>query len=276
MTHRVRSVVASVPLAALVLAGCGDSGGGGTDSEQIAEVARFVVSAPLSGVCQTHFTEDFVRTVFGDLDTCMSSGTANGATTATVTAIAIDGDTATAAVAEQGGTADGAAGTWGFARDAEGWRVAEWRIDYLRAVVKAELGPAYQADGADDPFADATARACVLAKFQALANAEFRATAFAVLRESEAAGTALRTWYYDCLPGGAEGLSALRRIFEDGLRQADIPSEVVECAILALRKTVSDAEIRRMGKSGATSPPAGVQKRIEKATADCVDSTGAA
>ncbi len=66
-------------------------------------------------------------------------------------------------------------------------------------------------------------------------------------------------------------MSALRRIFEDGLRQAEIPADVVECTMLKLRATVSDAEIRKMGKSGAESPPPAVQKQIEKATGDCVD-----
>lgn len=274
---RVRSWLVA-PLAVVMLAGCGGGGEGsaGGDEASITELVRFVVTAPLGGVCQTRFTEDFVRAVFGDLDTCVSSGSANGATAATVTDIRIDGDTATAAVAEQGGTADGAAGTWGFARDAEGWRVTEWRNDYLRSVVSTELGPAYRPEGDDDPFADATARACVLKKFQALASPEFRATAFEILRESEIGSGTLRRWYYDCVPGPGKGVSNLRRIFEDGLRQADIPSEVIECAVLKLRETVSDAEIRKLGKSGATAPPPGVQKRIEKATVDCVDSTGAA
>jgi hypothetical protein len=218
--------------------------------------------------------------VFGDVDSCTNAGRhdtdANAPAGATVTAITIDGDTATAVVTEKGGAGDGAGGTWGFTRGADGWQVAEWQMDYLRASFKAELGPAYVADGADDPFADATTRACVSEKFQALANPEFRATAYAILRESEAGTTALRNWYFDCVPGGAEGVTALRRIFEDGLRQADIPSAVIECTVLKLRETVSDAEIRKLGKSGAESPPPGVQKRIEKATVDCVDSTGAA
>ncbi len=52
-----------------------------------------MVTAPMVGVCSTHLTEDFVGSVFGDLETCASSESANGATGATISGITIDGDT---------------------------------------------------------------------------------------------------------------------------------------------------------------------------------------
>ncbi|MBA3744400.1 hypothetical protein [Sporichthya sp.] len=279
MRVRPRLVVPfSAVLVAVPVAGCGDSGGSGDDAE-ITELARVVVTARQGDeVCRTRLTEDFVRTAFGDVDVCVTSGIsddpADVATGASVTDIEVDGDTATAVVAEQGGQADGARGTWAFAREAEGWRVAEWRIDYLRSTFAAEIGPAYRPAGPEDPFADPAARACVSGKFQALADPEFRSTAFEILRGSQAGEATLRGWYNDCVPG-AKGVSTLRRDFEEVLRQADIPAEVIDCAVLKLRETVTDAEIRTMGKSGAAAPPPAVQKRIEKATVECIESTQA-
>lgn len=276
---RVRPRLAA-PLCVVLLAGCADGDPSG-DAGEITELATFVVTAPTGDeVCRTFLTEDFVRAVFGDLDTCVRSGSdddpADVATGATVTDISVDRDSATAVVTEQGGAAAGAGGTWAFVRDETGWRVSEWRIDYLRSGFEAELGAAYRPQGAEDPLTDSVVRACVSKRFQALADPEFRATAFELMRESEPGETALKGWYFDCAEGKTAGVSTLRRVFEDGLRQADIPSAVIECAVLKLRETVSDAEIRRMGESGAAAPPAAVQKHIEKATVDCVETTGAA
>lgn len=265
--------------------GCGGDGpAGGSDEARIIDLARSVVTAT-SGetVCRAQLAGGFVAAVFGDVDTCVRAGADHGpaedATGAAVTDVAVDGNSATAVVTEHGGVADGASGTWGFVRDAAGWRVAEWRMDYLRADFKAKFGPAYHADGADDPFADAALRSCVGDRFQALADTEFRATAYAILRGADVGNQALRTWYYDCLSGGdgRAGESTLRGIFENGLRQADqIPPGVIECVVQKLRKSVSDAEIRAMGESGATTTPDAIQKRIQRATVDCVDSAGAA
>jgi hypothetical protein len=284
---RARRAAAALPGLVLLtgLAACGgDGSAAGGDEARIIDVARAVVTAT-SGetVCRSQLSGDFVAAVFGDLDTCVRAGTESGsaadATGAAVTDVAVDGNAATAVVTEQGGVADGARGTWGFVRDADGWRVAEWRLDYLRADFAAQFGPTYRSDGADDPFADPVVRSCVSHRFQGLGDTEFRTTAYALLRGSAAGSQALRTWYYDCISGGGgkPGGSTLRRIFEDGLRQADqIPPDVIECVVRKLRRSVSDAEIRAMGESGATTTPAGIQKRIQRATVDCVDSAGAA
>jgi hypothetical protein len=289
LSVRARRVFALLPLTAALVAGVSGCGGddgpkAGSDQARITDLARFVVTAPTGdAMCSTQLASDFVSAVFGDVSTCRRAGADNkpedNATGATVSDIAVDGDSATAVVTEQGGAADGASGTWGFVRNAAaGWRVAEWRIDYLRAEFKAQFGPAYRSDGSDDPFGDATVRGCVSDRFQGLADPEFRATAYEILRGSDSGDEALKGWYYDCIASGkTQGVSTLRRIFEDGLRQADsIPPQVIECVVQKLRKTVSDKEIRTMGESGAAKTPPAIEKRIERATVDCVDSTGAA
>lgn len=277
MTFHARWAALASPTAAALLvwglAGCGgDSGGGSGDQRAITEVARVAVtSGNADEVCRTAFSADFVRTVYGDLEVCRASAVdtepADAATGATVTAVTVDGDTATATVTEQGGTADGATGTWGFVREPEGWRVAEWRIDYLRSGLATQLGPAYRAEGAGDPFRNATVRACLSDRLQQLADPEFRATAYEIARRSGAADSTLSGWYADC----TGGVSSLRLDFEDVLRQADIPAEVIECTVKRLRRTVSDAQIRTMGRSGLDKPPAAVQKRIANATIACVE-----
>lgn len=280
MTWRLPAAV----LTALLLPGCGGGGAGG-DAEEIGELARNVVTAVDGGtLCRSWLTTEFVTTVYGDVDTCTHAGGHNdpaaAASGATVAGLTVDGDTATATVTEEGGSADGAQGTWEFTRSDSDWRVAGWRMDYLRSIFRAQFGPAYTVAGEDDPFADPEVRACISDAFQDLDDPEFRATAYELLRDSAAADDAVRRWYFGCVDGAGNGggpdgdVSELRRIFEEGLRGADVPREVVECAIRTLRKTVTDAEIRRMGASGAPAPPPGVQKRINAATAACVAAAG--
>jgi hypothetical protein len=289
LSARARRAVVVPALVGAQLAGVSGCGGddgpkAGSDEAKILDLARSVVTARSGdAICRTQLTDDFVSTVFGDIDTCESAGAdskpEDDATGAAVTAIAVDGDSATAVVTEQGGAADGATGTWAFARDAAGWRVSDWQLDYLRSDFRAQFGPAYRADGPDDPFADAAVRGCVSDRFQGLADPEFRSTAYAILRGSDSGDTALAGWYYDCISAGngGDGISSLRRIFEDGLRQADqIPPKVIECVVQTLRRTVTDQEIRAMGESGAAQTPPAIQKRIQRATVDCVDSTGTA
>ncbi len=275
MTPRLGAAV----LTALLLAGCGGGGAGG-EAEEIGELARTVVtSAPGAARCEAWFTPEFVTTVYGDAETCARVGaaadpadTASGVSVADLT---VDGDSATAAVTAQGGSADGARGIWVFARSEGEWRVAEWRTDYLRSIFRAQFGPAYTVAGDDDPFRDPEVRACISAAFQSLADPEFRATAHEILRDSRAADDAVRRWYFGCVDGEGRteegGVSELRRIFEEGLRGADVPREVVDCAIRRLRTTVTDDEIRRMGAGGAPAPPPGVQRRINAATTVCVE-----
>lgn len=265
------------------LTACGSDGPKpGSDEARITDLARALTTAPVNdAVCRASFTDDFVARVFGDVEGCVTSGTddepGDNATEVKVSDIRVDGEDATAVVTETGGASDGATGTWAFTRDAAGWRVSDWRIDYLRADFKAQFGAVYRPAGNNDPFTDPTVRACVSEKLQGLADAEFRATVYEIIRRSGGADEALKNWYYDCIGGdGADGgVSTLRRLFEDGLRQAEqIPPDVIECVVAKLRKTVSDKEIRAMGESGASKTPPAVEKRISKATVTCVDEVG--
>lgn len=264
MTRRL-----ALSLGFVLLVGCGGGSGGSGDERAISGLARVVVTASdAATVCRTHYSEDFVRAVYGDVDTCARSGdrASDAATDVAVDDLRIDGDSATATVTERGGVADGATGTWSFVRDGDAWRVGEWGIDYLRSQFAAQLGPAYRDEGAEDPFRNPTVRACLSDRLQSLPDPEFRATAYEIHRRSGAGGETLSRWYAGC----AGGASSLRLDFEDVLRQADIPPTVIECAVARLRRTVSDDEIRAMGRGGLDQPPASVRKRIQNATIACV------
>lgn len=296
---RVRRAAIAAPLALALLLAAGCAGGDdddpagapaasstptpSADEVKIAELARFVVTTDSGAkVCRSRLTADFVRIVFGTMATCEDpsgdTDPADVATGADVKEIKVDGDSATASVTEVGGSSDGATGTWAFARDGADWRVAKWNVDYLRSGFKAQLGPNYKPDGADDPFADATARTCVSDKLQALADEAFLDAAYEIFRGSQESTTLFIGLLSDCAgtSGAGQGISTLRKLFENGIRaSSDLPPDVTACLIENLRDAISDAEIRTMSENTDQDPPPAVQKRIEEATLDCLETTKA-
>lgn len=290
---RLRRVATAVPLLAALLlaAGCGGGDGEGDsgatevkalDRDAITKTATGVVVAEdPQEVCGTLLTAQFVATVFTSEKTCRKSATPDpgdvAATGATVTDIKVEGDTASAVVTDQGGQADGATGLWRFARDGAGWRVSEWSVGYLRSGYSILLGEKYKADGAEDPFGDPKLRGCVSTALQALDDAAFLDAAYKLFQEAKEGEELIMRLFLDCAGNsGAEGISTLRKLFEDGVRESsDLPAQVTDCLIENLRAAISDAEIRAMSENTGQNPPAPVQKRIEKATLDCLETTKA-
>lgn len=94
------------------------------------------------------------------------------------------------------------------------WRVADWEVDFLRSYLAANFGAAYEADAA------------------------FVTLMHGIFRETKEAEKQLLTAMFDCL-GRVDvgGISALRNLFEDGLREGfaqgegrGVPTRVAECA----------------------------------------------
>lgn len=270
ITGAVLSVLALGAVALVALSGGDD----GKDKEAIVALVKHVATAEEgTEVCSSHLTQEFVRTVFGSLSTCEDPGDdpdrSVAATDATVTDLDVDGDTATATVTEVGGDADGASGRWEFAREADIWRVSAWSADYLRSNFTATLGENYRADAEDDPFRDAGVRGCVKDKLVGLDDSAFLDTAYALFRDTPEGTKKLLSFLSAC-PSDIPGVSALRKLFEDGFREGvgdDIPPAGTECIVLEMREELSDREIEDLVIEQTSSPD--LQQRIEAIALGC-------
>ncbi len=259
--------------AAVALSGGDD----GKNSDEITALVNFVATADDGAdVCRSHLTEDFVRTVFGDLATCERDDDRDGdegdATGATVTDVVVDDDDATAVVTVTGGDTDGATGTWAFRRGEDKvWRVAEWRPDYLRSSYDKTFGVNYASDGPDDPFDDVDVRTCVKNQLLGLDDPAFLSTAYALFRDSAQSTPKLLGLMSEC-PSEIEGVSALRALFEKGLRakiSAQLQPQVAECAITGWRTAMSEAEILTMMQNEDAPLPTDVQGRMQQVLLSC-------
>jgi hypothetical protein len=235
------------------------TGGPGSkaDVAAITTLAKEINSATPSHVCTDLFTTQLVTTVFGGLDTCISSdnGDTQPTTGAAVSAVRVAGDTATAIITDKGGASAGAKGTWHFVRSDGAWRLAEWGVDYLRAEYASQFGSNYEPDGSDDPFADAGYRSCLNLGMQAKDDDAFRKLAYGL--QSNRNDDTLGAIFQACAKTGPEGKSPFRTAFEDQLR-AEGKSGVMttaeaQCVIDKLRDAISESDLVVALLNGPTS-----------------------
>lgn len=184
---RSRLLLALAGLAtAFALAACGggDSSDSG-DSDDEAAISEVIVAAvtqnDAEAFCEEYLSENFVKAVFTDVETCVKASE-DGATAedATVTDIAVDGDTATATITEVGGDTADATGTISLVKVDGDWRVDELGVDYLRSMM--EQGLAVMADSDDspqeNPLVDADVRKCFGDALDELSDEQFRQFAY--------------------------------------------------------------------------------------------------
>ncbi|GAA0602938.1 MULTISPECIES: hypothetical protein [Sporichthya] len=134
--------------------------------------------------CEELATSGFVLAVFGGQESCQEedddSDDDNDPTGAELSDVVVTGDSASAVVAIKGGSTDGAEGAWRFTKDATGWRLSEWSIDYLRSVLATGFGTNYQ-EGEGGPIDDPDVRSCFVAKLQSLDDQNFRTTMYTLI-----------------------------------------------------------------------------------------------
>lgn len=272
----ILGVVVALAAIGSVVAVALSGGDDGKDKEEITALVNYVTTVDNGeDVCSSHLTENFVRTVFGDLATCENDDDEEpndeaDATGATVTDIEIDDDTATALVRVIGGDTDGATGTWAFVQGEDDvWRVSEWRADYLRSTFEKTFGEKYVSEGEDDPFADEDVRTCVKDRMLGQDDAAFLDTAYELFRNSDESVRMLLGFMAEC-PTDTEGVSALRALFEKGFRaKAELPTEITDCIVLGMRSQLSDEEIKELSLNRGAPAPEDVQSRIQDITLDC-------
>ncbi len=271
---------AVVVLAAAAAGGALAFSGGddGKHKEEITALVNYVTTVDKGeDVCTSHLTEDFVRTIFGDVATCEqdddTDGDSGDATGALVSDIQLDDADATAIVTVQGGNTDGATGTWAFRRgDDDVWRVSEWRADYLRSSLEKTFGETYDSDGPDDPFDNPNVRSCVKDRLLGQDDPAFLDTAYQLFRNSQESSAKLLGFMAEC-PSDTQGVSALRALFEKGFRASvQVPEQITECIVLGMRTGLSDEEIKQLSLNRGMPAPPHIQARIQQITLTCAGS----
>ncbi len=289
----LRSVAIATTLA---LAACGSQEDGSTDpqapaftasAEDQAAIANVAVEVVTSAdkdakrVCSKLLTANLVKTVYKTQKICIRPSEDESpedlATGATVTAIVVNGDTATAVVTDQGGIADGASGTWTFVRTGGKWRVDKFGVDYLRTGV-AKTVENHEVDDPSDPFSSAEVRTCVVKRLATLDQEEFLTGTYELFRQTRRGTQFLVEQMLEC--GQAEvspGISLLRTIFERGIREGLIKqgrtAAQADCVVAELRAKVSDAELNEVYRSGKYPDP--VATKFRDAGLSCAGATGA-
>lgn len=298
MTAAVRLSAAALAMLTVV-AGCGGgddepgaasappaSTASGEDQAAITQVAVAVVTTDnkaAAKTCRTLLTANFVKTVFKNQKLCAKPTEGeepdDKATGASVTGIAVQGDTGEAVVADQGGSADGATGRWTFARVDGKWRVDTWSIEYLRAGYTKELEN-YKADDKSDPFHNAQLRECIAGHLGALDDATFTAGAYEVFRQTKKGTQFLVGHLLEC--GKTEvspGVSLLRTVYEDGVRESllkeSLPAAFVDCVVAELRKGVTEAELRKSYQEESDETDPAMTAKYEQAGGECRGAVGA-
>lgn len=299
---RRRSLRAAVAASCtvLVLAGCaGDDGADGGaappspeitqtptpgDAEQITAVAvELATTDDLVRKCEQLATSGFVLAVFGSQENCRTTDDdADGdseATGADVSSVLVTGDSATAVITLRGGDTDGASGAWRFSKDAGGWRLAEWSIDYLRSVLATGFGPTYEAEDADDPFAEEEIRSCFTAKLQSLDDQSFRTVVYSLVANRDDSNEVLGRALIECgYTANASNLPAadseVRAAFEASYRASGSqarPEADIDCELEQLRDSVTDSEIEA-AEAGDSDAYAAIGAAAAAAQDDCLQS----
>lgn len=231
--------------------------GSKADISAITTLAKGINTGAPSHVCTDLFTRNLVTTVFGGLDTCIAAddGDTQPTTGATVSAVRVAGDTATAVITDKGGASAGAKGTWHFVRSDGSWRLDEWGVDYLRAEYASQFGSNYKPDGADDPFADAGYRSCLNLGMQAADDDAFRKLAYGL--QSNRNDEAIGTIFQNCAKSGPGGDSPFFRAFEDQLqaesKQGVMSAAAADCVAGKLRDAISESDLVVALLNGPTS-----------------------
>jgi hypothetical protein len=222
-------------------AGCGGDDGGG-DEEAIREAIRlsFTTYDP-EGDCNERLSRSFIERTYGTRPRCerlqADDEDEENAESVEFASVEVDGDAATAEIEARGGEVDGARGALELVREDGDWRIDGVSVALLRTLVEAGLP---QTENLPPGGVD-----CLQRGLRALPDAEFRATAYAMVGERPEAQRRI----FELLAGceGEGGVSLLRQAFEEGivesLRDREASQGEIDCVLAAERARLSDDQL---------------------------------
>ena len=278
MLSKPRSFALAAVITSLGIAGCGGDDSGKSDEKDIADAAKLgFTTTDLKIKCEEIISESFLREVYGDVDQCRKAEKPDPddkpTTDVTTSDIVITGDKATAKVVLKGGSANGATGTLELRREDGSWRVNDLGADLLRSNLESEIR-----NDSSEQFADPQVKDCAIKTFTTLPDEQLQTVAYAAIGEREGSDEQLGKLLVPCLSkGGDDGISFLRKKFEEGIEQSakkdGASDKVIACVKAELRKTISDEDIAALAQQGGKSNTE-VTQRAARAIVACRGSKG--
>ena len=275
----ISSATAIVAVIGLVACG-GDSA---KDEEPAVKraVEQAVTTKDAKRKCEELSTESFVKRVYGDLAQCRRAESQTDdppPTGATVSAVEVEGDSATVKVRLEGSDTDGASGTLELRKESGDWRIDDLGVDFLRSQVTTGLS----SDQSTPALSDPKVRECTREAFLRLSDSELRRVAYMAIADTDEGTEEIGKLLTPCLTaasGGSDSVSTLRKLFESGVaqkaRSEGIASpSAIACVNKGLRSTISDEEISKLAFNGSKPTPA-MQRAIVQAFGRCQDRPGA-
>jgi hypothetical protein len=236
----------ALPLAVAVIfavPGCGGDDSS-SDEDDVREVVRLsITTSEDEPDCRERLSDGFIAQTYGSRERCVrvqGEDKTVPADDVEFASVEIDGDTATADIAIQGGDADGAEGAIELVREGGDWRIDEISVPLLRSLVETRLRA--RETGEDLPPA---ALGCVQEDFRSLEDSEFRRIAYELIGQTEE--SELYTFEVLAACEGESGRSVLREVFDRGIAESlterGTPAAQVRCALEKLRAQLPNDEL---------------------------------
>jgi hypothetical protein len=256
-----------------MLAGCG----GGPDDQKLIEdllVQGYTTDEPAEE-CDGALSGGLLKKTYGSAARCRTvekDPEENKPTGVQVSDVTVDGDRATASVALEGGDQDGARGPMQLVRQGDDWRIDAFSPELLRSTFEASIKT-------DRDLPEAV-KGCFADDIRSMSDDELVAFAYASIGQRPEGLKRLQTMLASCQPessnggrdGSSEGVSFLRRKFEEGIVESLQGSGATEkdivCIKRELRKRISDDRIVELVGSG-DQVPRDVTREAAAALAAC-------
>lgn len=188
-----------------------------------------------------------------------------------VSSVNVTGEQATAQIEASGGGFDDVTGGIDLAQEDGEWKIDDLQPDLLRTLLTAGFEEAAEEDE-EELLSSRDVRTCTNDSLGDLPDRELKDLAYDAIGERSGAEERVGRLLLECLGRSDEGRAALRRQFEQGLRQDDdIPRSLRDCLIRRLRQTVPDEQIADLvaARSEGRQPSPQLQQLIQQAALRC-------
>lgn len=268
---------ASAPPAAAESADARPAGATGDAAEITALVRSVLLADKVGNICRERVSTRFVTTVFRTVKKCEKSwvdeAPEDRPTDVDVSNVRVNQLAATASIRQHGGAHEGAQGTWAFIRVDDGWRLADWGMDYLRSMVASLFQPENFADVEEGSlFSYPEVVSCFRRTLERQDDEEFRGSVHRMMREGQEAQQEFDRFLYPCSRmRDSSGLTALRRSFEVALRDENAKAGVAPltaCISRRMRVSVPDDRLSQLLTAGDAGKKT-LHKRMRAALLDC-------
>ena len=262
-------------LAALLLAGCGDSASDDGPADPVGDNVRaWFTTQDVGARCVDAVTPRFVREVYGDEANCRRQSRPAPDSTPVSESIepgrpTFSGSRGAVMVELHGGQADGAYGRVELARAGPDWRIDALGTDLLLELFARRTIAQIQMTAEKPGLVLGEATKCVFGRFVAYSDEEMRRIGYAAFGGRKARERLVEP-ILGCLNAprtGPRGMSYLRFHLVEEIAALAPDTDAERCVRRALAKGVSDTEVLQHVQRQGGSPPA--SRKIARLMAGC-------